>query len=253
MEKENLIRIAVLSLVILAVAIPILTTCMAGLQKDGFGEYYDVTVKGEPDPEGGGGDNVNPLSARDMVEYAKEKGATSWKVEYHFMSVYSVTLYKGSKIIEQQEYETEYTDGGLTGKFVYDSGYSEITYHSASPYLTLAKNGYVDGWYTNIITGTKFEISCEGRAGTIKVYSNVSDTSPRFTMNVKMTHAWIPAGVTINPEDNTWTYEQWGWVYLNQASPPEYRPKFVDYDDIYWIGYIRDKYVYLHGEKLIGY
>lgn len=249
MEKESLIKVGVLSLVILAIAIPILTTCMAGLQKDGQGEYYDIPVKGDPDPETG--TNIGPPSARDMMEYAKERGATSWKVEYQHWTVYSITLYKGSKIIEETVYEND-THGGMRGKFIYDTGYSEITYHSATSYLTLAQEEYIDGTYGNQVTGAKFVISCEGRNGTIEVYSSYDDATPRFTKSVKMIHAWIPAGYTYNPDNGYMYYEQWNWVYLDQGYS-DYQPKFIKYDDIHWIGYIQGDYVYLHGEELIGY
>jgi hypothetical protein len=68
-----------------------------------------------------------------------------------------------------------------------------------------------------------------------------------------MIHAWIPAGYTYNPDDGFSYYEQWNWVYIDQASPSDYQPKFINYDDIHWIGYIDSNYVYLHGEELIGY
>lgn len=253
MEKESLIRVGVLSLVILAIAIPILTTCMAGLQKDGYGEYYDVPVNKGSDPETGDVDE-NPYSARDMMEYAKEKGATSWRVEYHHWSVYSITIYKGSKIIEEKTYEGDDSYGGQQGKFVYEDGYSEITYYSATSYMTFAQEEYVGWGYTHHVTGTKFVISCEGRNGTIEVYSSYDDTTPHFTKNVKMVHAWIPAGYEYNPDNGSMTYEQWNWVYLYSTYPADYQPKFIDYEDIYWIGYIDyDAYVYLHGEELIGY
>lgn len=251
MEKESLIKVGVLSLVILAVAIPILTTCMAGLQKDGQEEAYDIPVKGDPDPETGS-DNINPLSARDMMEYAKERGATSWKVEYEHWTVYSITLYKGSRIIEEKIYEDD-SHGGWKGKFIYDTGYSEVTYHSATSYMTFAQEEYAGGTYGHQVTGNKFVISCEGRNGTIEVYSSFGDTTPIFTKNVKMIHAWIPAGSEYNPDDGFTYYEQWNWVYLDQVSPSDYQPKFINYDDIHWIGYIHGDYVYLHGDELIGY
>lgn len=253
MEKESLIKVGVLSLVILAIAIPILTTCMAGLQKDGQGEYYDIPVNKGSDPETEDYDNINPYSARDMMEYTKERGATSWKVEYHHWTVYSITLYKGSKIIEEKVYEGD-SHGGQCGKFIYDSGYSEITYHSATSYMTFAQEEYVDASYTDQVTGAKFVISCEGRNGTIEVYTTLNDTTPRFTKNVKMIHAWIPAGYEYDPDNGRSYYEQWNWVYLFPTYPHGYHPKFINYDDIYWIGYIDyDAYVYLHGEELIGY
>ena len=250
MEKESLIKVGVLSLVILAIAIPILTTCMAGLQKDGYGEYYDIPVKGDPDPEEGS-DSINPLSARDMVEYAKERGATSWRVEYSHWSVSSITLYKGSKIIEETVYGGESSYGGTRGKFVYDDGYAEIDYHSATSYMIFSQGEYDNGVYYG--TGDKFVISCEGRNGSIEVYSHYDDTTPNYTKNVKMIHAWIPAGHTLNPDNGFTYYEQWNWVYLGSESPSDYQPKFIDYDDIYWMGFVDSNYVYLHGEELIGY
>lgn len=245
MEKESLIKVGVLSLVILAIAIPILTTCMAGLQKDGHGEAYDVEVKGEAGPDTSS-DNL-PISARDMVEYAKKIGATSWTVKYDMWNVSEISLYKGSRVLEQIVY-TGYdeetgttTEGGQGGKFVYNNGYAEIWYYSAYPYLRLS-NGAT-------ILGHSFEIHNEGKNTTIKVFDSGSECI--YTDTVQMKHAWIPAGRTVEGE---FTYfEQWEYVYLCWYAPENYRPKFIDLDDIHWFGMFDGKLVYLHGDELIGY
>lgn len=244
MEKESLIKVGVLSLVILAIAIPILTTCMAGLQRDGYGEAYDVEVKYK-DPDTGFDDL--PISARDMVEYAKKIGATSWTVKYNMWNVSEISLYKGSKVLEHIAY-TGYdeetgtaTYGGSGSKFVYNNGYAEIWYYSAFPYLRLS-NGAT-------IVGYDFEIHNEGKNTTIKVFDRYSECI--YTDTVQMEHAWIPAGRTVE-EDITY-YEQWEYVYLCWFAPAGYRPVFIDFDDIHWYGVIGEDLVYLHGDELIGY
>ena len=244
MEKESLIKVGVLSLVILAIAIPILTTCMAGLQKDGYGETYDVEVKGVT---GNAEDEYLPASARDMVEYAKEKGATAWTVEYDLWVVHSITLYKGSRIIEQTIYEIDGetglgSHGGPGGKFVWEGGYGEIWYHSATPYFGSAPDG-ING-------GEKYIIRNEGKKTTIEYYHYNQDV-PYYTKNVKMEHAWIPAGYHFDSEGSY--YDQFEYVYLCWFSPENYRPMFIDVDDIHWYGYINGHFVYLHGNDLIGY
>ena len=244
MEKESLIKVGVLSLVILAIAIPILTTCMAGLQKDGYGEAYDVEVKGDTEDTES---EYLPVSARDMVEYAKKIGATSWTVEYERWSVYSITLYRGSKIIEQTIYGTDETGlgshGGVGGKFVWDGGYGEIWYHSATPYFRIinAPDTY----------GAKYIIRNEGKDTTLELYSYAEDDTPYYTQKVKMEHAWIPAGYYSDSEGSY--YEQFEYIYLCYFPPENYRPMFIDVDDIHWYGNINGHFVYLHGDDLIGY
>ena len=74
MEKEGMIKIVALGVAILAIAVPIMISCMNGLANDGVVETYYADVEYEYDEETGKILSTSPDLAYDMVEYAKSRG-----------------------------------------------------------------------------------------------------------------------------------------------------------------------------------
>lgn len=201
MEKEGMIKIVALGVAILAIAVPIMISCVSAVMQDGPTEKYTIDAESESN------------YAMDFVEYAKNRGATRWEYTTTWFR-YSYTLYKNSTVIESvTDVETNCRELGLLLAYVYKDGGAYVYPYNANIYLQ----------DTDGTTASTLNLKIQSDGSNVEMY----DYLDRLIKNVKLTHLYVR-----NTDGDYIMHDR-----HNNTSQEETEPiKYINDDDVQMFG-----------------
>ena len=233
MEKEGMIKIVALGVAILAIAVPIMISCMNGLADDGTIETYNAPVEYE---EAGTVIITTPTCAYDMVEYAKKRGATSWDFDIGYMT-HSYTLYKNGNIIERVEEDdnTAYGSANQILAYIHEDGFGYLFDYSVRPYLV--------NEIMNTYGSHRFMFVNDGTNTTINTAKWVSEDEN----DPEVGHYEVDQHLQTVKMKNMWFHDVRGNYLFGKNSQPQY----INNEDIYYFTSIQGSPVTMvHGNDV---
>lgn len=224
MEREDMIKVIVAGVAVLAIAAPLLIGTMTALTRDGPTETYTVETEDYYDSETGELISTQPRRALDMVEYAKGKGADSWTFTVTY-TTHDFTLYRNGRIIEQRTDESNWTSSyGSVLWYIHSAGYGFVYPYSAPIYLYNETTSMTPGMEHITFTYSKGDTLIEGYDyGNQKIYEQT----------VKMQRMWFID------------------IHGNYIVGPNSNVQYINNDDIYM--FIRDPNALVHGDTVTMY
>ena len=238
MEKEGMIKIVALGVAILAIAVPIMISCMNGLANDGVVETYYADVEYEYDEETGKILSTSPDLAYDMVEYAKSRGATSWEL-YISMITNSYVLYKNGTIIEKVDNERNWASDNQLSAYIHEDGFGYISMYSVRAYLMNERVTYESVYGENC-----FAFINDGTNTTINKATWIMDD----VENPEIGHYEITETLQTVKMEKLWFRN----VNGNYAFGGNLRPQYINNEDIYFFASPWTSNVaMIHGNKVV--